>query len=119
MLNIIFHGLGHPWHLLTHEDGHVRAAVLSERLPLYMEDWEAAIGEELQWERERQNTYTMAVVYKNDQKILRICEVISSWSRKEKFVARRSEDVAALRSLEAPLFMKQSVENNHAIFVCC
>ena len=35
---------GHPRKFLTHEDGHVRAIVVCERLPLHMEEWEAAIA---------------------------------------------------------------------------
>ena len=48
-----FRGWGHPRNFLTHEDGHLLAAVRGYHI--FMEEWEAAIGEELQCEREKRN----------------------------------------------------------------
>ena len=67
----------------TCENGHVRvpAAVVRERVPHLQEEWEAAVGEELKYEREKNNAkdpYAVAVVHENvivghlPQKISRI-----------------------------------------------
>ena len=52
----------------TCENGHVRVPAAVRRYHIYKEEWEAAIGEELKCEREKNNAkdpYAVAVVHEN------------------------------------------------------